>query len=1466
MKLKSILTILLLGGLVWANAQVTPEEKQALQDLYNATNGPTWISETDVFLGDDWNFAGNVTSDWHGVTVANGHVTELNLESNELEGNIPASIGDLVHLTLLNVFKNELTGNIPNEIGNLTSLETLNLSNNGLIGEIPSSLANSTGLISLNLTGNDFSGAIPSEIIDQTSLKNLQIGNNRFHFGDLEYTYQNFEGNTFTYAPQQKTDQPEAHQIIEGGDVDMSTAIAGTQNHYQWFKDGQPINGAPDSPNFTIVNAALEDAGTYHCEMTSDIVDGLVLARHNIELTIEAIVSGEHPDEDWNMITVWEYDLDNNLKGNSRRYYDDLGKHVQTQSWDAVTKAIWGQATLYDFQGRPALSSLSAPLTEQNVFQYHEAFITNEGGTVYGAPDFDVNPYDPDTVFADGPLGEYYTGITSDQYQDVTNYPFLRTIFSELNPGAALAAVGGNKVDTNGDDEITPTDEWPQAYSFTMPATDELSLQAAFGEEKYKDIRTLKTVARDVHGNESVVFSDTDGKLLAAARSGENGGLSPQMQLAIGAQGYVDVHIPKGDTGISVSNIGAVTLYNLITDAEEPVPANSLPPGFYRVAVNDLENYEPNSISVGYRVNYYDYSLNEYDEAGRLVAAYQPITDKEGNKLVTTYQYNTLGQLVSTTSPDEGTAGFKYRKDGQIRYSQNSKQALDQQVSYTDYDPFGRPVESGVLTKTDFSPLDPDALLPNASKKEVMRTVYDFLGTADYDFLADLPSDYQRPSFLAGNVARTSNDQSTTYYSYDGYGRVKWLVQDMAGLGAKTIDYVYAPLTGQVAQVIYQKGEDDQFTHKYTYNNRNQLQLVETSGDGENFELNARYFYNEAGTLVRTELAGGAQGLDYVYNLAGQLKSINHPSLASVNDPGNDANDLFGMQLDYHLGDYQRTENGNITTTPQGSDQFNGNIKGIRWKTNVDQLQAGHYVYSYDRNNWLTGADFDPGNNSTAYDVGPITYDANGNIQTLVRNKDPNGQNSTAMDKLDYNYDPGTPNRLLYVEDGVGAIADADDMGSQDPGNYEYNNIGQLTRDNSQNIDYIYNTSGLVAEVARNGKPMVKFLYNDRNQRAKKETYGNGILIYTTYYVRDVAGQVMAVYNNVGGDPALAEQPVYGAGRVGVAYNGNNNAKMYVYQLTDHLGNVRAVFMKEGNEASLEGYTDYYPFGMPMPNRTLLSADGYRYAFQGQEKDPETGKEAFQLRLWDGRIGRWLTTDPYGQYASPYLGMGNDPINGIDPDGGWKSRVGAWLWKTFNGGGEIVGEKGNWSVAQQGADGWDTFVTNGDFAGKANQYMNLNYTPLPGATIGAEDMKGADIGVGVTIESALPIRSPITGNYGDGFSFGLTPSSEGYQSYYTRKVANESGLAFGISVDFFGFNNQINEPLTPTRLGGYGSEVSGSVLLLGASVATDGIYLQQLNGHRIHQKPTYQSYGLSVGPGIDIGYTQWDTYTFISGK
>jgi hypothetical protein len=40
------------------------------------------------------------------------------------------------------------------------------------------------------------------------------------------------------------------------------------------------------------------------------------------------------------------------------------------------------------------------------------------------------------------------------------------------------------------------------------------------------------------------------------------------------------------------------------------------------------------------------------------------------------------------------------------------------------------------------------------------------------------------------------------------------------------------------------------------------------------------------------------------------------------------------------------------------------------------------------------------------------------------------------------------------------------------------------------------------------------------------------------------------------------------------------------------------------------------------------------------------------LREYDAVIGRWLSPDPAGQYASPYLAHGNNPVSRIDPDGG----------------------------------------------------------------------------------------------------------------------------------------------------------------------------------------------------------------------
>lgn len=1061
----------------------------------------------------------------------------------------------------------------------------------------------------------------------------------------------------------------------------------------RWYRDddqdgfGDP-NDFIDQCNQPFGNWVLDN--TDACPAVQDINSGCPPA-------------GATVNELWNTIQITEYDRDEVVKGKTKAYYDDLGKIVQNQTVDIKTGKTWASQTLYDSQGRPAVKTLSAPTNDDIPldFLYREDLILNASGNNFDLADFETGTADPATVStAENTIGWYYSanntdasnGVEGSSYQDVTARPYSRTIYSELNPGKALKSLGGNK--KGGD--------WKQGYSFTMKAGQELSKSVAFGDAYYNNVKTLKTVVRDVRGVESVVFTDADGKTLAAARSG--GTTVRSSQVKIGEQGYVDIHVPTGSgaAGFSISKPSGVVLqiFNLSSEEITTASTSSLPNGFYRVAVTNLDTYTPNTVTVTYKENYYEYSLNEYDKAGRLTHAYQPL-----GKLESIFQYNSLGQLEYTSSPDEGEAWFKYRKDGQIRYSQNNKQAdpnadnnpADAEFSYTNYDSKGRPVESGVVKSTAFTSANPDGSLPSGTKSEVQSTVYDKLTATDLSFLSGVHSSYGSPGFLAGNVAKTSNDNSTTYYSYDVYGRVTWMVQNIIGLGNKTIDYSYDPVTSEVLRVDYQKHTPgERFIHKYTYNTVGQLTEVRTGASDTDLKLQASYEYYETGALKRKEIGNGLQGMDYVYTLEGALKSINHPDLTATKDPGGDANDLFGMTVHYNSDDYLRTNTPKpIDNSALGTNQYNGNIKGIEWKTHG--LPKSNYYYDYNRNNWLEGAEFNVGleeggattdlilnspssgdyvdtnsitlkpgfvaasgtnfsasigmGSSDAYRVEDITYDANGNILTLKRNS-ATGQ----MDNLSYNYKTNK-NQLDYVNDAVSGNTEANDIKDQNAGNYTYNAIGQLTYNAQDNTTYTYNTAGLVTEVT-NGSQSVRFVYDDKGKRVKKEVWNGSTLSYNNYYIRDFAGSVLAIYKG-----NTLEHPVYGASRIGVTKRTSLNQTSfadnnYLYELTDHLGNVRAVAQRNGSQAVAVVKTDYYPFGMPLPGR---DNDGnqsqYRYKYQGQEKDSETGKEAFELRLWDARIGRWLTTDPAGQYASPYLGMGNNPISRVDPDGGYDNPV-----------------------------------------------------------------------------------------------------------------------------------------------------------------------------------------------------------------
>lgn len=1014
----------------------------------------------------------------------------------------------------------------------------------------------------------------------------------------------------------------------------------------------------------------------------------------NVPLSpIDPYMTATYNPNDDNQTESVAYDIKTgSIIGQSKTYFDDLGKPHVSVSKDFQNNLTWGTETVYDNFGR----------------NWKESFFTP---TCRG---LDNVKFLSDNAMRSQFLDPFYSNNnTLEAYQATAEQPYSEINYdNDLNPGNVVNVVGGNKID---DGSGQPN--WKTGYSYTVPAAQEMYY--AFGYDYYNGAITsgkeeiitkfFKSVSVDANGVENVVFTDGEGKVLAAARSG--GSNNYPVYSLIGTQGFVDVHIPvNAPPGTLLGNASDYKVFNLKTGLQiTPTPSSLASGEGYRIEAitaptsdpkiyidqtpaGGAITYDTGALGVSYSVNYYEYSLNVYNETGQLIKNVQP-KGYEFNAVIkavplhmqpattafiSTYQYNDQGQIKEVSSPDEGVSKFAYRNDGQIRYSQNALQA-DTKVSYTNYDEYARPVESGVVKGNPgiwaTASGDTDGPLVGGARSEQIFAVYDdpmnydtSIATSDYIpgtlQLNNLVGATYKQENLAGNVAVTYSKTGTvinaiTWYNYDAYGRVVWLVQYNEGLGAKTIHYQY-DYKGNVTKVIFQNDVTaEKFTHLYTYNTiDNALIKVETVKGTDAPVTHAEYSYYVTGALKRTNIAQGAQGIDYVYTLGGQLKSINHPNLTQADDPGHDANDVFGLILDYHNEDYVRA-NTNIASSPTiaGTNQdFNGNIKAARWGNNnlagTDDKAA--YVYNYNRNGWMQSAtygSFDTAGAITAntkFAEGNLNYDANGNITSLQRTNEA----GTPIDDLNYFYNGN--NQLNRVEDNVdpGVTYDID---SQGKGNYVYNSIGQLTKNTKEGLTYVYNSQGLTTDVNLNGQTRAKFFYNERGQRVKKESYTlGGVLQSTTFYALDVSGNTMAVYTKQGANPIVQnEMPIYGLSRLGVYTRSATAGTDYMnYQITDHLGNIRAIIKKPVHSPIAAIFTaDYYPFGEKLPSKDNVTGE-YRYAYQGQELDGETGMEAFQLRLWDGRIGRWLNPDPKGQYASPYLGMGNNPVSRIDPDGG----------------------------------------------------------------------------------------------------------------------------------------------------------------------------------------------------------------------
>ena len=505
-------------------------------------------------------------------------------------------------------------------------------------------------------------------------------------------------------------------------------------------------------------------------------------------------------------------------------------------------------------------------------------------------------------------------------------------------------------------------------------------------------------------------------------------------------------------------------------------------------------------------------------------------------------------------------------------------------------------------------------------RKDVVLTNYDLPVT-----LPALGNDYQQ-AFLAGRVASTSKYTvfkaqggsdpavSQTWFSYDEQGRTKWVVRQLFNQAPHTLDYDY-DFTGNVLSVCYRKNDPTtRFTHYYSYDADQRLSEVRTNNGAPTDpavprKLQATYSYYLHGPLKRV-VVGGLQGMDYLYTAQGWLKSIN--GLQQGTDPAGDAPtttgllaDLFSQELEYYAGDYasSRTSPGTFTSTGNHPERFDGTLRALAWRTPSHPGLHG-YGYRYDERGQLAQADYGqpvPGTGGNVgfaadpaqrYAEGNLSYDPNGNLKSLQRT------DRLGADLMNIGYEYlGNTNKLKRVSPQSSTATGID---------YTYDELGQLASqlEPGANKYFDYDVSGKVTSVYRDAARtnlLAQYVYDEFGQRIRQTVYKTTGETESTDYIRDAAGNEVASYYSDLQGTHLAEQPIYGAARLGVVRQARDaEPGSQLYELNDQLGNTRVVFRAPQTDTytlTMEnGRTDQEKRDFPTPDATTydqVRSSGY---------------------------------------------------------------------------------------------------------------------------------------------------------------------------------------------------------------------------------------------------------------------------------
>ncbi|MEC4048616.1 hypothetical protein OX284_004180 [Flavobacterium sp. SUN046] len=278
------------------------------------------------------------------------------------------------------------------------------------------------------------------------------------------------------------------------------------------------------------------------------------------------------------------------------------------------------------------------------------------------------------------------------------------------------------------------------------------------------------------------------------------------------------------------------------------------------------------------------------------------------------------------------------------------------------------------------------------------------------------------------------------------------------------------------------------------------------------------------------------------------------------------------------------------------------------------------------------------------------------------------------IDDLEYRYDQSNPNQLIKVTDYTynpsgfsDDLIDTNDVNND----YKYDDYGNMIRDDNKNIkNIVYNHLNLPVLIDFGALGRISYIYNAVGQKISKRVVDANLnTTVETFYVDgfQYKGDNLQFFPHAEGyvncnAPKLLLVPTSDGGMQEVYLDDGTPTFSYVYNYTDHLGNIRLSYTKNPQSGALSIIEEnhYYPFGLKHNNYNSdknmyakeqeqlkikpvppLFKPAYNYKYQGQERQDELGLnwDSFKWRNYDMAIGRFMSIDPLSEkfaYQSHY--------------------------------------------------------------------------------------------------------------------------------------------------------------------------------------------------------------------------------------